>query len=134
MRKFAIIFLIFAFTMPVYAAQTQSEAIQQAIMKNMTPQQKEAYLKKQETEKKIAAEKEERRAELLRLKQADFAQAKINYCNSVKQELKKAGGDFNGVYYDYMSGQCVVPETPYSPAMVNIYTNKGTYGTGYIYY
>jgi len=139
MKKFAILFLIFAFTMPAYAEQLQSKSIQQLLMENMTPQQKEAYLKKTEQEKalkeKKAAEREERLWEIKRLQQADNAQSTINFCNYAKNRMAEIDKRYaQGIYYDYMTGQCVMPEVPKTPAMVDIYMNNGAHGTGYIYY
>lgn len=84
MKNFIVFLFIFAFSFPAIAS-TQSESINTLL-------DKEA-LKMDHVEN---------------YKNKSYDQTKIEWCDSIKKQW--GGGENNGVYFDYSTGQCVTPE------------------------
>lgn len=62
-------------------------------------------------------------AEKLRVVQAQYAESKARYCESMAREWNKAEGKSGKsplVYYDHMTGECVMPDTSSGPDVIFI--------------
>ena len=93
MKNVLCFLFIFAFTLPAIAANsTQSETINALLGKNA--------LKTDSIEKR---------------ENADYNQAKIEWCNSVKKQWP---GNKDEVYFDYSKGECVTPQAQETPPII----------------
>ncbi len=84
MKNLLCFLFVFAFTLPAMAS-TQSESINKLLKKNVL-----------ETES------------IKKTDNSDYIQTKAEWCGSIKKQW--GGGEDNGVYFDYSTGQCVTPQ------------------------
>ena len=103
MKKYIFAFLILMLSLPVHA-----EDINKLLHKY-------GY---DTTSTKVYKNDEE-----LRAVQARYAESKVRYCESMAREWNKAEGKSGKsplVYYDYMTGECVMPDTSSGPDVIFI--------------
>lgn len=120
MRKYVFAFFILILSLPVQA-DLQTKSLNQLIYDYSSPTMREYINSRSEQEKTDKIKQKEKSAEALRNARAKEIESTIKYCDSMAREWNKIegkSGKSSLVYYDYTTGECVMPDTQSSPDII----------------
>lgn len=111
-KKYVFAFLFLTLSMPAFA-DSQSKSLNQLLYDYASPTMKQHMDAEKQAEIKSLQMKEDN-AIKVREAEARSVETKIKFCEGMAYQYNKAEGKQGknpNVYYDYVSGECVTPET-----------------------